>query len=221
MLTDITLGKRIKDALFKDERISGQPIIVSVHKGIVSLGGSVQTYRRKLAAQEIASSFEGCRGVKNELVVEPAGPIPDTEVAHSVRNALNAHADITKDTITVSAAGGVVSLNGNVGSNWERTVAEDVARSARGVSDVQNLLVVDLPAKMEDKRLKQDIQEALSHARGLGGRNVNVAVSEGAVVLSGQALSLAQKEMAERVVRRFRFREIRNDILVTSEYDRT
>ncbi|MEA3224974.1 MAG: BON domain-containing protein, partial [Planctomycetota bacterium] len=75
------------------------------------------------------------------------------------------HADITKDTIAISATGGVVSLNGNVGSNWERIVAEDVARSARGVKDVQNLLVVDLAAKMEDKRLKQDIQEALSLTR--------------------------------------------------------
>jgi osmotically-inducible protein OsmY len=217
MGTDKTLGKFIKDAMLKDERISGQPIIISVHKGIVSLSGSVQTYRRKLAAQEIASSFEGCRGVKNELVVEPAGPIPDEEVAHNVRDALNAHADITKETIAISATGGIVSLNGNVGSNWERIVAEDVTRSARGVKDVQNLLVVDLPAKMEDKRLEQDIQEALSHARGLKERNIGVAVSEGAVVLSGQALGLAQKEMAERVVRRFRFREIRNDIIVTAE----
>jgi len=151
------------------------------------------------------------------LVVEPAGPIPDTEIAHNVRDALNAHADITKETIAISATRGVVSLNGNVGSNWERIVAEDVARSARGVKDVQNLLVVGLSAKTEDKKLGQDIQEALFHARGLGDRNIDVAVSEGAVVLSGQALSLTQKEMAERVVRRFRFREIQNDIIVTGE----
>jgi osmotically-inducible protein OsmY len=217
MVSDKTLGKLVKDAMLKDERVSGQPIIISVHKGIVGLSGSVQTYHRKLAAQEIASSFEGCRSVANELVVEPAGSIPDEEIVRNARDALNAHADITRDTITVSAAGGVVSFNGNVGSNWEHIVAEDVVRSARGVKDVQNLLVVDLAAKMEDKRLKLDIQEALSHARGLKDRNINVAVSEGAVVLSGEALSLEQKELAERVVRRFRFREIRNDVIVTGE----
>jgi len=50
MLTDKTLGRLIRDAMLTDERISGQPIIISVHKGIVSLSGSVQTYRRKLAA---------------------------------------------------------------------------------------------------------------------------------------------------------------------------
>lgn len=221
MPTDRELGRLVKEAMLKDERISGQPILISVHMGVVSLSGSVQTYRRKLVAQEIASSFEGCHGVENNLAVEPAGLIPDEEAAHNVRDALNANADITKDTIAVSVTGGVVSLNGNVGSNWERIIAEDVARSARGVKDVKNLLVVDLATKMEDKRLKQDVQEALSHARGLKDRNIDVAVSEGAVVLSGEVPGLAQKEMAERVVRRFRFREIRNDITMTGQPDST
>ena len=31
---------------------------------------------------------------------------------------------------------------------------------------------------MEDKRLEQDIEAALSHARGLKDRNINVAVSD-------------------------------------------
>ena len=217
MMTDKTLGKLIKDAILKDERISGQPITISIRKRIVILSGSVQTYRRKLVAHEIASSFEGCLGVVNELVVEPPGPTSDEEIANNVRAALDAHADITKETITVSATVAVVNLNGNIGSQWERIVAEDVARSARGVKDVQNLLVVDLLTKMEDKRLEQDIEAALSHARGLKDRNINVAVSDEAIVLSGEALNLTQKEMAERIVRRFRFLEIRNDILVTGE----
>jgi osmotically-inducible protein OsmY len=217
MPTDTELAKRIKHAIFRDEGLSSQPIEISVNKGIVTLSGSVQTYRRKLVAHEIASSFEGCRGVVNELIVEPPGPISDEETADNVRAVLDAHADITKETIAVSATAGIVSLNGNVGSQWERLIAEDVARSARGVKDVQNFLVVDLPTKMEDKRLKQDIEAALSHARGLKDRNIHVAVSEGAIVLSGEVLNLTQKEMVERVVHQFRFREVRNDIVVTGE----
>lgn len=217
MPTDTELAKLIKHANFRDEGLSSQPIGISVSKGIVTLNGSVQTYRRKLVAHEIASSFEGCRDVINELIVEPPGSISDEETANNVRAVLDAHADITKETIAVSATAGIVSLNGNVGSQWERLIAEDVARSARGVKDVQNFLVVDFPTKMEDKRLKQDIEAAFSHARGLKDRNIHVAVSEGAIVLSGEVLNLTQKEMAERVIRQFRFREIRNDLLVTGE----
>lgn len=212
-----TLGKLIKDAILKDERISDQPITISIHKEIVTLSGYVQTHRRKLIAQEIASSFEECRDIINELVVDPPGPTSDEETTNNVRTALDAHADITKGTIAVSSSVGVVCLNGNVGSQWERIVAEDVARSARGVKNVQNFLVVDLPTKMEDKKLGQDIKAAHFYAYGLKDRRINAAVSEGAIVLSGEALNLAQKEMAERVVRRFRFREIRNNIIVTGQ----
>ncbi|MBN2316284.1 MAG: BON domain-containing protein [Sedimentisphaerales bacterium] len=217
MPTDTELAKRIKHAIFRDGGLSFQPIEIAVNKGVVTLSGSVQTYRRKLVAHEIASSFEGCRDVINELIVNPPGPTSDEETANNVRAVLNAHADITKETIAVSATAGIVSLNGNVGSQWERLIAEDVARSARGVKDVQNFLVVDLPTKMEDKRLKQDIEAALSHVRGLKDRNIHVAVSEGAIVLSGEVLNLTQKEMADRVVNQFRFREVLNDILVTGE----
>ena len=215
MVTDKELGKLIKQAILRDERLSFQPIEVSINKGIVTLTGSVQTYRRKLAAQELISSFEDCRDVVNKLTVKPPSSLPDKEITNNVRAALDNHADITKETIAVSVAAGVVSLNGNVGSQWERIVAEDVARSVRGVKDVSNFLVVNLPDKMEDKRLGQDIEEALCHARGLKDKKINVAASGGVIILSGKVPSLPQKEMAERVARQFRLWEIRNEIGVT------
>jgi len=214
MVTDKELGKLIKQAILRDERLSFQTIEVSVDDRIVTLTGSVQTYRRKLAAQELVSSFEDCRDVVNKLTVNPPSSIPDKEITNNVGAALDSHADITKETIAVSVTAGLVSLNGNVGSQWERIVAEDVARSVRGVKDVNNFLVVNLPDKMEDKRLEQDIEEALSQARGLKDEKIHVAVSGGVIVLSGKVPSLPQKEMAERVARQFRLWEIRNEIVV-------
>jgi osmotically-inducible protein OsmY len=160
------------------------------------------------------SSFGDCRDVVNKLTVNPPSSIPDKEITNNVRAALDSHADITKETITVSVTAGLVSLNGNIGSQWERIIAEDVASSVRGVKDVSNFLVVNLPDKMEDKRLEQDIEEALSQARGLKDEKINVAISGGVIVLSGNVPSLPQKEMAERVARQFRLREIHNEIVV-------
>jgi osmotically-inducible protein OsmY len=214
MVTDKELGKLIKQAILRDERLSFQPIEVSVNNRIVTLAGSVQTYRRKLTAQELVSSFEDCRDVVNKLTVNPPSSIPDKEITNNVRSALDSHADITKETIAVSVTAGLVSLNGNVGSQWERIVAEDVVRSVRGVKDVSNFLIVNLPDKMEDKRLEQDIEEALSQARGLKDEKINVAISGGVIVLSGNVPSLPQKEMAERVARQFRLWKIRNEIVV-------
>jgi osmotically-inducible protein OsmY len=217
MVTDNELTTLVKQAILKNERLSLQPIEVSVDSGIVTLTGSVQTYRRKLVAYEVVSSFDDCRDLVNELTVRPSMPAPDEIVAQNVRAALDSHADITKETIVVTVTAGAASLNGNVGSQWERMVAEDVARAARGVQDVNNRLVVSLPDRMEDKQLEQDIREALSHARGLKENRINVAVSGGGIVLSGEVPSFPQKEMAERVTRQFRLWEVRNQIVVTGQ----
>jgi osmotically-inducible protein OsmY len=215
MITDKELGEFIAKAIMRDERLSFQPIELSVENGIVTLTGSVQTYRRKLAAQELVSSFEGCRDVVNQLVVKCPHIMSDQEIANNVRSALDSHADITKETIVVSVERGIVSLSGSVGSQWERIVAEDVARSAKGVNDINNYLAINLPSKMEDKGLEQDIKEALTYARGLKNHGISVAVSGSVVVLSGNVSRLSQKEMAERVARQFRLWEIRNLITVT------
>ncbi|HUS71586.1 MAG TPA: hypothetical protein VMY06_00860 [Sedimentisphaerales bacterium] len=42
MMNDKTLCKLIKDAILKDERISGQPITVSIQKGIVTFSCPMQ-----------------------------------------------------------------------------------------------------------------------------------------------------------------------------------
>lgn len=134
----------IKEAFHRDERVSHESIDISVTNEKVTLKGDVRTHRRRLAAQEIASSFEGCRNVVNGLTVDPETPLSDTEVAKNVKYSLDASADITADVVNATATNGFVSLSGAVRSPWERLVAKDVARSVRGVRDVENLLVIDL-----------------------------------------------------------------------------
>jgi osmotically-inducible protein OsmY len=215
MTTDEQLTGYIRQALLNDGRLAEQPIEVSADDGVVTLSGTVQSHRRKLAAQELASSFEACRGVENELEVVPAPQLSDDEIARLVRSALKAHADITKETIAVAATNGVVTLSGNVSSYWERTVAEDVALATKGARAVTNLLLVDMPGQIEDEALAHEIKAALSYSRGLQDREIQVAVDADVALLSGQVDALWKKEMAERVTRRFRVKEVRNEIRVT------
>jgi len=215
MANDHELMALIKNSILCDERLSYQPIDVVAEKGIVTLSGTVQSYRRKLAAYELVSSLEGCRDVINKLVVKPPQLLPDQEIADNVRAALDSHADITKEAIVVSVKAGVADLNGNVGSQWERILGEDVARAARGVNDINNYLVVNLPEREENEKIEQAVHEAFSHTRGLKENKISIAVSGGLLVLSGEVDTLMQKEMAERVAYRFSLREIRNEIVVS------
>ena len=214
MINDIELAEHIEGALLRDSRLSGQPIGITVKNGTVTLEGWVQTYRRKLAAQEIASSFEGCRHIFNNIDVRPPEPMPDKKIASYVRRALRLHADLEKESMTVSVKEGIAALKGNVSSQWERTIAEDVARSAIGVRDVQNLLVIDPAAVDENVNICEEIKQVLSHTRGLKDEQIDVALGAGILVLSGSVEELWKKETAESVANRFGLIRIRNDITV-------
>jgi len=214
MNSDEQMANRIRQALLTDGRVSEQPIELTAVNGVVTLRGTVQSYRRKLAAHEVAASFDGCRDVINDLTVEPPHRIGDEDIAKHVRAALGAHADITNEVIAVSVNDGVVTLNGHVASEWECSTAEDVAMSARGVRSAKNQLIVDLSREIEDQALSHNIREALKWARGLGDSAIEVAVTGDTAVLAGTVAQLWQKEAAEMVVHRFRVHRVRNEIVV-------
>ena len=216
MPTDYILTRQIEDALLRDHRVSGQKIQVSNSSGFVTLRGSVQSYRRKLAAQEIVALFDGCRGVDNQLTVVSPEHLSDDEIANHVRLALEADADITKRTITISVEGGIATLGGTVGRPWERVLAEDVVMGVRGVREVRNHILVDPIEQVEDEALSRAISATLAVTRGLGNTIIHVATNGGHVVLSGEVAELWQKEVAITVVRRFQTQWITDKIIVVS-----
>lgn len=214
MVSDETLTSLIKDAIKKDERVYLQPINVSVKDGVVTLDGTVRSHRRKMLAYEIASSFEGCRDVINNLKVDTQTPLPDKEILKNVASSLNANADLIEGAINVSVSEGVASLTGTVETDWQRHVADEVARSVKGVRDVNNLLKIDPVVEVFSEELAKGIKAALQDARGLKDCQIGVEISGRTVMLIGVVNSITQKEIAETVARRFGLQDIRNEIIV-------
>ena len=215
-MSESALKQLIEHDLLHDARLSSQPIEVRIENGRATLRGKICSFRRKLAAQQIVAAYDGIRDVYNELTVEPSQIDSDDDVAVRVRSALDASADIQKEAVTVAVSGGKVTLNGNVASHWERVVAEDISRGVRGVRDVVNLLLVDAAHKVSDCELVHEVQSALKRARGLGSAQINVAIGEDTVVLSGEVREPWQKDVAQTVVGRFGLLHIRNEIQVSS-----
>ena len=214
MDADRKLEEAVRKAMVYDKRLSSQPIAISVKEAIVYLTGTVQFYGRAVAAYEVAASVPGVREVSKRLVVEPPGNLADNEVANYVRAALDAHAEVLKEAITVSASGGIATLEGNVRDAWQYALAEDIARSARGVRDVHNRLAVDLEQQINDEEISYVIQSAIRHICGRSGAGIKVAVSDRTVVLSGTVATLPTKEHAERLARIHGAMNVRNDIQV-------
>lgn len=212
-IDDAQLRDRIERSMKRDDRLSFQPIDVQVSSGRVRLKGTVESYRRRLAAVQIAAAFDGCRDVIDEIEVQPSIE-PDPDIADAVRASLDACADLTKETITVAARNGVVTLTGHVGVPWERTLAQDIALGVRGVREVENQVIVDPPKQERDEALANDLSETLKQTRGLADAEIQVAVNSAAIVLSGNVATLWQKDMAESVASRYMPSMLRNEITV-------
>ncbi|MCM3904511.1 MAG: BON domain-containing protein, partial [Pyrinomonadaceae bacterium] len=73
-----------------DSRIAWSEIGVDVLEGIVTLTGTVNSYAKKLAAQEAAHRIAGVLDVANEIEVKPVGAFTktDADIARAVRHVL-------------------------------------------------------------------------------------------------------------------------------------
>ena len=68
-IDDATLTNRVKSAIESDSNLKTLTINVDAAAGVVTLKGTADTQENRKKAEQIASSVEGVRNVKNELVV--------------------------------------------------------------------------------------------------------------------------------------------------------
>jgi osmotically-inducible protein OsmY len=128
---------------------------------------------------------------------------PDTE--ENVRKALdeaNIHVDVNVDD-----EANVVHLSGTVETIADRTRAEEVARAAIGTSGqvLNELTVTSLEGTTPDDpdgQLREALDHAIDEDRVLRERDVNIAVRNGVVSITGEVRSADEKNRAERLVRK-------------------
>lgn len=90
--------------------------------------------------------------------LQDLGDLNDQELRDAVRSHLRAHNGLDADYITVLVANGTVVLEGRVGTDYERRVAEHVITDVMGISEVRNDLVVQSIHRAETS---EDVEEHL------------------------------------------------------------
>lgn len=106
----------------------------------------------------MASDFEN---------IHEIGDLDDRELRDVVRSHLRAHNGIDADYITVNVEKGTVVLEGRVGTDYERRVAEHVVTDVLGIDNVRNDLVVqaihraESPLDIEDHLVEEEKTEGL------------------------------------------------------------
>ena len=88
--------------------------------------------------------------------IDDVDDLDDDELRQLVRDRLAEHRGLDLADITVTVHDHVVALDGRVGTDGERRVAERIITDLVGVSDVQNNLVVDQLRRAESPEAVDD-----------------------------------------------------------------
>ena len=195
--TDEAIQTDVLEELKWDTRVRPNEIGVAVKDGIVTLTGWVDSYLKKMAAEEAAHRVPGVKAVVNEIEVRLPGSAErtDHDLAKAVLNALRWDAAIPTGKVDVTVSQGWVTLKGEVEYAFQKRDAERAVRRLSGVKGVSNLIVVKPQVFPSD--LKQQIERALVRNAETDARNITIEVEGSKVILRGTVRSYAEKQAAE------------------------
>ncbi|PAM93735.1 ornithine aminotransferase [Flavobacterium sp. IR1] len=193
------LRKEVVDAIKWEPLLSSNEIDVSVHDGIVTLGGTVDNYIQKKEAEKAVKNIAGVKAVVDKVKVDLyfSAIRSDTDIAASTIKALHENWAVPNHRIKVTVENGWVTLEGILHWNFQRKAADNAIRYLPGVRGVIDKIKIEAEIKNE---IRQElIEKAFRSSWILDVDNIKVRVEGKTIYVSGTVDSLFQKEEAERI----------------------
>jgi osmotically-inducible protein OsmY len=138
---DEDMAKRAFDIILWDLSVPRDRVKIKIEKGWVTLAGEVEWHFQKQAAEADIRNLPGVMGVSNAIEIKPKVQVCDAE--KQIKAAFRRNAEFDAENIVITTDGRMVTLTGQVGSYYERTLAAEIAWSAPGVTEVNDLLTVE------------------------------------------------------------------------------
>ena len=195
--TDEEIQRDILEELKWDTRVRPNEVGVAVKDGVVTLTGWVDSYLKKMAAEEAAHRVRGVKAVVNDIEVRlpSSAERTDEDLAKAALNALQWQAGVPADKIDVTVSHGWVTLKGEVEYGYQKREAERAVERLSGVRGVINLIQVK--PRLSPTDLKQKIEQALIRNAEMDASRITVEVQGSKVILHGTVRSYAEKKAAE------------------------
>jgi hyperosmotically inducible protein len=147
-IDDSTLATRTKGALVDTDGVSARHINVEVYRGVVQLGGFVESTAERDAALQAARRIDAATSVVDALVVLPGHrtvgqTVDDTTMQSKLKLKLVDGQGLgTSHKINTDVRQGHVLLSGFVDRDEQRKRAGEIAAAIDGVVKVHNLIAI-------------------------------------------------------------------------------
>lgn len=197
MKNDLEIQKDVTEELKWEPALSKDTIKVAVNNCIVTLSGTVDAYYKKNKAQKAANRVMGVKSVIEKLDVRLPTAISktDSEIEDAVINELKWHSSVMEDKIKVKVNNGIVTLDGDVEWDFQRTAIRNSIENITGVKGIVNNLKV-VP-KLTASEIKQKINAAFHRNATIDAEKINVETIGNKVTLTGRVKSWMEKNEAE------------------------
>jgi osmotically-inducible protein OsmY len=194
------IQKDVQDAIKWEPLLNAAEIGVTVKDGVVTLTGTVDSYPKKMEAEDAAKRVEGVKAVVEKIEVKfnnGWAKKDDNEIATEVVNALKRNWQIPVDKIKAKVEKGWVTLSGELEWNYQKEAAKNAIKNLLGVTGVGNNITIK--SETQDRVEKMDIESALRRNWSINDRNITVTASGHKVTLSGTVESWYEKDEAARI----------------------
>jgi len=205
---DFDISQDVLQRILNSSSIKTRNIDVVVSDGEVTLSGGVASWAEADQAQLLATETKGVKAVTNNLVVTYPKKRSDDAIRKDVQAALARDIYLTGLPISVSVKEGGVTLQGEVGTAYQKERAATDVRWILNVKKVDNRLAVQWwanegnrkkPAVPTDGQLKQAVNDELfQDLRITDPGSISVHALAGMVTLRGLVPTFYQKHIAEK-----------------------
>ncbi|MFY8004938.1 MAG: BON domain-containing protein [Chitinophagaceae bacterium] len=200
MQTNEELQKNVQDAIKWQPQLNAAEIGVIVCDGVVTLTGTVDSYLKKIEAENATKNVAGVRAIVEKIEViyrKMLNKKSDSDIAYDILNIYQLNSQIPENTIKIKVEKGWVNLGGELNWSYQKEEAKNAIKNLDGIIGVTNNILIK--PKALNLLEKEVIENLLKLSWTLNAEDINVSVDGTSVTLDGKVAALYQKEEAERI----------------------
>ena len=219
MKNNSELQTDVQYAIKWEPLLNAAEIGVTAKDGVVSLTGVVDSYAKKMEAENAAKKVIGVKALVEKIEVKFPNSWSKTneEIANEVLTGLKNDLSIPNNKVTVKVEDGWVTLEGELPWNYQKESAKNAVNYLMGVKGVTNN--IKIKSESHDAIEKKDIEDAIHRSWSVDDSDIKVSVSGTTVSLTGSVDSWYQKEEAGRIAwKTTGIWHMNNELVVDYEY---
>ncbi|MFT6333503.1 MAG: osmotically-inducible protein OsmY [Saprospiraceae bacterium] len=199
MKSNSELQKDVQNAIKWEPTMQAAEIGVTAKDGVITLSGTVDSYSKKIHAENASKNVRGVKEVAQKITINYGNSfkLNDTEIATNILTAWKDNWCVPEYGVKAEVEDGWVKLHGEVHYKSQEEESQKSIEQLNGIRGVTNLIKIN--SKPNDVLDKKSVEDALGRNWSIDSKNVKVEVGQSNVKLTGIVHSLYQKEEAERL----------------------